>query len=255
MKILVAGDSFCNKDAHFNSDFAWTRQLENILSGSNVTCTGQGASSIFSALLQVKDQLLADSTYDTVIVLITNHERLYQTSEPIISNLRHALNIKKHTNNKDERCFNKIEAARMYYEHLYEKELSVFILESCLKEFQSLCANRRLILFPAFDTFRDSPLSVNLLGGYGFTLLDIVYRENKLLENKLGDDWALKWAERQSFKDDQFGKVNHMSTGNQNILARYFADLILHNKSNVGLDSFNMLSKEDFNLYYKPVGL
>ena len=187
-------------------------------------------------------------------MLITNHERLYQTSEPIISNLRHALNIKKHTNNKDERCFNKIEAARMYYEHLYEKELSVFILESCLKEFQSLCANRRLILFPAFDTFRDSPLSVNLLGGYGFTLLDIVYRENKLLENKLGDDWALKWAERQSFKDDQFGKVNHMSTGNQNILARYFADLILHNKSTIGLDSFDVLSKKDLNLYYEPAG-
>lgn len=256
MKILIAGDSFCNKLGHTEANFSWTRQLEKLLAGSNVTCTGQGASSVFSALKQVQEQLLIDSGYDIVVVIVTNYERLYQTTEPIVSNLRHALTLRapyEKSTNKDQRRFNKIEAARMYYEHLYEKELGIFILESCLKEIESTVAGRRLILFPAFETFQDSAFASSRLGSYGFTLLDIVFRENKILDNRLEQDWALKWSERLAFKDDQFGKVNHMSIINQTILARYFADLIEFGKSDINLDSFAVLSMEDFNLYYEPI--
>ena len=156
MKILIAGDSFCTAFAHNVSEFAWTRRLENILPGSSVTCIGQGASSVFSALQAVKKQLQFDNSYDTVIVLITIHERLYQTLEPIISGLNNALKHKElyqKSNLNDARIFNKIEACRMYYEFLFEPDLGIFILESCLKELQSLCGNSRLILFPCFVMF------------------------------------------------------------------------------------------------------
>ena len=138
MKILIAGDSFCTGAAHQDSKWAWTRQLENILPGSSVTCVGQGASSVFSALIQVKQQLSIDNSYDTVIVLITNQDRLYQTVEPIISTLRMAMihkELYKKSNLNDDRIFNKIEATRLYYEHLYEREFHTFMLDACLIAF------------------------------------------------------------------------------------------------------------------------
>ena len=254
MKILIAGDSFCTSEGHRDSKWAWTQQLENILPGSNVTCIGQGASSVFSALQQVKKQLQIDSNYDTVIVLITNHERLYQTSEPFISNLHNALihkELYQKSNLNDSKVFNKIEACRMYYEFLHEPALSIFILESCLKELQTLCGNRRLILFPCFDMFKDSAVASDLLGHYGFTLLQCVLRESdnfaQLKENHG------KWAERHADGESKIGKINHMCADNQLMLAHYFSDLIQFNKSNINLDSFFKLPKADFDLYYKTL--
>jgi hypothetical protein len=256
MKILIAGDSFCNKLSHEESNFAWTRQLENMLHNCKVTCTGEGASSVFSALQQVKNELEIDSSYDTIIVIVTNHERLYQTSDPIISNLPHALaheKLYKQSNNKDEKLFNKIESARMYYEHLHEHDLGVFILESCLTELQHVVGNKRLILFPAFETFKDSAFADELLNGYGFTLLDMVHRENKNFNETFEKDWMFRFTERVSIDSDPFGKVNHMSTGNQTLLARYFAQLIHFGKSEIKLNSFSVLPKKDFHLYYSPI--
>lgn len=253
MKILIAGDSFCSAPGHTDSKYAWTRQLETVLPGSSVTCVGQGASSVFSALQSVRKQLQIDNSYDTVIVIITNHERLYQTSEPFISNLTNALihqKLYQQSKINDARVFNKIEACKMYYEFLYEHDLGVFILDSCLKELQSLCAGRRLILFPAFDIFTDSAFASDLLGYHGFTLLQCVQRENEnfvqLKENR-------SWAERHAEGDNRVGKINHMCADNQLMLAHYFSDLIQFNKSNIKLEWFFKLPKSDFDLYFKPL--
>jgi hypothetical protein len=254
MKILIAGDSFCKESDHKYSKFAWTRQLETILYGSNVNCVGQGASSVFSALQQVKKQLLIDNSYDTVIVLITIHERLYQTTEPIISGLNNALKHKElyqKSNLNEARIFNKIEACRMYYEFLHEPALSIFILESCLKELQSLCGNRQLILFPCFDTCEDSAFASEILGLHGFTLYQCVLRETanfvQLTKNH-GD-----WKERHVEGDSRIGMVDHMCADNQLMLAHYFSDLIQFNKSKINLDWFFKLPATDFDLYYKPL--
>ena len=254
MKILIAGDSFCTEFAHNNSKFTWTNQLESLLTGSSVTCVGQGASSVFSALQSVRKQLQIDSTYDTVIVLITNHERLYQTSDPCISNLHNALIHKEmyqKSNLNDARIFNKIEASRMYYEFLHEPALSIFILESCLKELQSLCGNRRLILFPCFDVFKDSAVASDLLGHHGFTLLQCVLRESDNFV-QLKENFG-KWAERHAEGENRIGKINHMCADNQLMLAHYFSDLIQFNKSNINLDSFFKLPETDFDLYYRTL--
>ena len=253
MKILIAGDSFCKESDHKYSKFAWTRQLENILPGSIVTCVGQGASSVFSALQSVRNQLQNDSTYDTVIVLITIHERLYQTLEPIISGLNNAVKHKElyqKSNLNDARIFNKIEACRMYYEFLHEPALSIFILESCLKELQSLCGNRQLILFPCFDAYKDSAFASEILGLHAFTLYQCVLHETanfvQLTKNH-GN-----WKERHVEGDSRIGMVNHMCADNQLMLAHYFSDLIQFNKSNINLDYFFKLTEADFDLYYKP---
>jgi hypothetical protein len=256
MKILIAGDSFCHGGSHVGSDYAWTRQIEYMLPNAKVTCVGKAATSVFSALQQVKEQLAIDHSYDAVIVLITNHERLHQTSDPLISNLPHALAYKelyKKSNLNDKDTFNKIEAARMYYEFLYDHDLGVFILDSCLKELQSLCAGRRLILFPAFDAFSDSPFASTLLSGYGFNLLQVVNWENQNF-TQLGPELSTRgWKEHIALGANRVGKVNHMCVDNQHVLARYFADLIQYNKSDIRLDSFAKLPKEDFKLYYRPL--
>jgi len=257
-KILIAGDSFCNKNAHSNSEYAWTRQIETMLSGSNVTCTGQGASSVFSALQQVKEQLSIDSSYDTVIVLITNQDRLHQTVEPIISTLRMAMihkELHKKSNVNDDRVLDKIEAVRLYYEHLYEREFHTFMLDACLKELQSICGNRRLILFPAFPVYTESAFAASLLNSYGFCLVDICGRENTEYDKQFGkDNWRGDFSECYTEGNSRIGKINHMCVDNQHILARYFADLIEFNKSDLGPHSFVTLPKKDFNLYYKPIG-
>jgi len=258
MKILVAGDSFCTALGHKDSKFAWTRQIENILPGSNVNCVGQGGSSVFSALQQVKKQLLIDNSYDTVIVLITNHDRMYQTVEPMINSLHLAMihkELYKKSNVNNEKILNKIEASRMYYEHLYEHEFHTFILDACLKELQSVCGNRRLILFPAFPFYVESVFANSLLNGYGFCLLDICNRENIEYNKQFGNDsWRGDFTEHHALGDNPIGKVNHMSTRNQIILARYFAETIRYGKSALGLNDFEILPKQDFNLYYKPIG-
>jgi len=255
MKILVAGDSFCTGAAHKDSKFAWTRQLENILPGSNVTAVGKGASSVFSALLQVKQQLSIDSSYNTVIVLITNQDRLHQTVEPIISTLRMAMihkELYKKSNVNDDRVLDKIEAVRLYYEHLYEREFHTFMLDACLKELQSICGNRRLILFPAFPVYTESAFATSLLNSYGFCLIDICNRENIEYNKQFGNDsWRGDFSECYTEGNSRIGKVNHMSTRNQIILARYFAETIQYGKSALGLDDFEILPKEDFDLYYK----
>jgi hypothetical protein len=255
MKILIAGDSFCTKDGHKDSKYAWTRQLENMLPGSNVTCTGQGGSSVFSALLQVKQQLSIDNSYDTVIVLITNQDRMYQTAEPIIGSLRMAMihkELYKKSNLNDDRIFNKIEATRLYYEHLYEPEFHIFMLDACLKELQSVCVNRCLILFPAFPVYAESVFAGSLLNGYGFSLLDVCGRENTEYDKQFGNDtWRNNFSECQALGDSPIGKINHMSAKNQIILARYFAEIIQLGKSTIGLNDFEILPKQDFNLYYK----
>lgn len=255
MKILIAGDSFCTGAAHKDSKFAWTRQLENILPGSNVTAVGKGASSVFSALLQVKQQLSIDNNYDTVIVLITNQDRLYQTAEPIISTLRMAMihkELYKKSNLNDDRIFNKIEATRLYYEHLYEREFHTFMLDACLKELQSVCGNRRLILFPAFPVYAESAFAGSLLNHHGFSLLDVCGRENLEYDKHFGNDnWRGDFSERLAHGDNSIGKIGHMSARNQATLARYFAETIQYGKSKIVLNDFEILPKEDFDLYYK----
>lgn len=255
MKILVTGDSFCSDLGHIESDYAWTRQIENIIPGSSVTCIGKGASSVFSALHQARKQLLIDNNYDAVIVLVTNHERLYQSTGPLISNLFHAMNhqslYKASKLNKPE-LFNKLEACRMYYESLYENDLGVFILESCLKEFQSLFAGKKLIFYPSFNTFNDSKFAVDLMKDCKFTLLDARNKENENFPKLKDEVWGA-FAEHIVLGPSRIGKVNHMCPDNQLVLARLFADLIQHGKSDITLNDFISLPQEDFELYYRPL--
>jgi hypothetical protein len=193
MKILIAGDSFCDDVSHSVTELAWTRVLETLLPNASVDCAGQSASSIFSALHTVREHT-SRNDYDVIIVVITNHERLYQKSElrPQISSLPHALALleiyktkkdpsvlKKYQLDQDPNVLNRLEAGRMYYEHLYEHDLGIFILESCLKEFQTAFPGKRVILVPGFDNYSDSEYACSVLGQHPFNLMEVVYKEDK----------------------------------------------------------------------------
>ena len=250
MKILVAGDSYCDELSHKETDCAWTRQLEKIIPNASVTCIGQTATSVFSALKRVRE---IKEEYDAVIVIVTSHERMYQTSAPYITNLPHALNhqeLYKREKLNDIKLYNKIEASRAYYEFLYEDDLGIFILESCLKEFQLMFADKRLILVPGFNNYWASSYATNIFKQHPFNLMQVIEKEN-LNFTDLGPGKGRRWQEINI--KDRVGKVNHMCQQNQLTLANYFADLINASKSSITLDNFISLPKEDFRLHFRPI--
>ncbi len=261
MKILIAGDSFCNSISHSMTELAWTRVLENMLPNASVDCIGKSASSVFSALHTVKEHVNRDN-YDIIIVIVTNHERLYQRAErrPLISSLPHALTLlevyKTSTNpavlnrydlEKNTVVLNRLEAGRMYYEHLYEHNLGIFILESCLKEFQTAFPGKKVILFPGFDNYTDSEYACSVLNTHPFNLMQVIYHEDQNF-TQLQSDTLYK--EIELIHGNKKGKINHMCEENQHTLARYFADVIQHGKSDITNDSFFSPLKVHFGYYY-----
>lgn len=261
MKILVAGDSFCDDETHLVTELAWTRLLENILPSTSVDCIGQRGSSVFSALHTVREHV-SRIDYDVIIVIVTNHERLYQKSElrPQISSLPHALtqlNIYKTTSDpailktyqieKNPTVLNRLEAGRMYYEHLYEHNLGIFILESCLKEFQTAFPGQQVILIPGFDNYTDSEYACSVLNTHPFNLMEVVYREDKNFTQLQSDTL---YRELAMIHGNKNGKINHMCQENQHTFARYVADVIQYGKSDVTIDSFFSPAKAHFGYYY-----
>lgn len=261
MKILIAGDSFCDDVSHSVTELAWTRVLENMLPNTKIDCIGQSASSVFSALHTVKEHA-SRTDYDVIIVIVTNHERLYQRAElrPQISSLPHALALleiyktksdpavlRKYQIEKNTTVLNRLEAGRMYYEHLYEHNLGIFILESCLKEFQTSFPKSKVILFPAFDNYSDSEYACSVLKQHPFNLMQVVLTEDKNF-TQLQSDTLFK--EIELIHGNKKGKINHMCEENQHTLARYFADVIQHGKSDITIDSFFSPLKVHFGYYY-----
>jgi len=261
MKILIAGDSFCDDVSHSMTEHAWTRVLENILPNASVDCAGQSASSVFSALHTVREHVNRND-YDVIIVIVTNHERLYQKAElrPQISSLPHALSLleiyktkkdpavlKRYQLEKDPAVLNRLEAGRMYYEYLYEHNLGIFILESCLKEFQTSFPGKKVILFPAFDNYSDSKFACDVFKPHPFNLMEVVNREDKNFSQLQS---STLYKEIEVIHGNQKGKINHMCQENQYILANYFADIIQHGRSDITIDSFFSPLGVHFGYYY-----
>lgn len=258
MKVLVVGDSFCNIVSHEKTEHAWTRVLHTMLCtelpGTEVHCVGQAGSSVFSALHTTREHLIK-TDYDVIIALITDHERLYQRGEyePQISSLPHALVLlERYKRTKDQNILNRIEAGRMYYEYLYEPNLGIFTLESCLKEFQTAFPGKQVIIFPAFDNYTNSTYACSVLNKHPFNLMEVNYKEDKNFTQLQSETM---YKELELIHGNQVGKINHMHPKNQHTLARYFADLILHGKSDITIDSFVSIPAEEFEYYYAPLVL
>lgn len=260
MKILVVGDSFCNKVSHDTTKHAWTRVLHIMLCaelpGTKVHCVGQAGSSVFSALHTTREHVNKNA-YDVIIAIIADHERLYQRGEyePQVSSLPHALVLlerHKRSKTKDQNVLNRIEAGRMYYEYLYEPNLGIFTLESCLKEFQTEFPGKQVIIFPAFDNYTNSTYACSVFDQHPFNLMEVVYKEDKNFTQLQSNT---SYQEIEVIHNNQIGKINHMHPTNQHTLARYFADLILHGKSDINIDNFVSIPVEEFKYYYRPLEL
>jgi hypothetical protein len=225
-----------------------------MIPSTSVHCVGRAGASVFSALHTTREHVFKND-YDIIIVLVTNHERLYQRDEyePHVSSLSYALlQLEKYKKSaiKDISVFNRLEAGRMYYEHLYEPNLGIFILESCLKEFQTAFPNKRVILFPAFDNYKNSEYACGVLGQHPFNLMEVTYKEDKNFTQLQSDT---PYRELELIHGNRVGKINHMHPKNQHILASYFADLILRSMSDITIASFVSIPADQFEYYYAPL--
>ena len=252
MKILIVGDSFCNAKHHIRSANTWTRQLETMIPDCEVTCLGQAASSIFSAFTSLKTQL-EKFEYDWYIFMFTQHTRFYIPEEPAASGLAHAQSLIQRynaqilgTDRHDEKVYNRLLAAEMYYEHLQQDSLDLFLFESLLKKSAELLKDKNYIFFPCFDSYHESEIASKYLGHHPFSAYGISQKENLNFNDRLSGAGRSMWNENPNIMH------NHMSSDGQCVLARYMHDLITNGKSNITLADVKVLSKP-FDTYYLPM--
>ena len=253
MKILIVGDSFCNQEHHIRSANTWTRQLETMIPDCEVTCLGKGGSSIFSAFTSLKTQL-EKVEYDWYIFMFTQHTRFYMPESPSGGSLHHAQSLiqrynaqMRNTDLYDEKVYNRLLAIKMYYEHLQQDSLDLFVFESVLEKSAELLKGKNYIFFPCFDSYQESELAVKHLGHHPFSAYGISQKENlnfrRRLSNNIGQ---LYWIE------DLKQLTNHMSANGQRVLAQYMLDLINNGKSDITLKDVEIL-KGSFTTYYRPI--
>jgi len=252
MKVLVIGDSFCNREHHKKIE-SWTRQLELLIPGSEVTCLGSGASSLFYAFQELRAQLETQE-YDYYIFFFTHYTRFYMPEPPGISNLPHAQKLVAQyksqvidTPKHDITVWNKLLAAESYYEHLQQDSFDLFVFESMLEKATELLNGKKFIFFPCFDSYKDSPIAIKHMGHHPFTGQSIVERENLNFKRRLMHNVGqTKWIENLQIR------YNHMTAINQKLLAQYMLDLMTHGKSNITLNDFEIITGA-FTNYYTPV--
>jgi len=252
MKILIVGDSFCNREHHKKIE-SWTRQLELLIPDSEVTCLGSGASSLFFAFQELKKQLETQE-YDWYIFLFTHYTRFYMPVEPGVSNLPHAEKLVKQyqtqildTPMHNVEVWDKLCAAEMYYKHLQQDSLDLFIFESIIEKTAKLLKDKNYIFFPCFDSYTDSKIAIDHMGHHPFTGQSIVHKENLNFQRRLDHNVGqTKWIENLDIR------YNHMTAHNQNLFAQYIADLMLQGSSNITLQDIEIISGP-FTKYYRLV--
>lgn len=252
MKILIVGDSFCNREHHKKVE-SWTRQLETMIPDCEVTCLGSGASSLFFAFQELKTQLETQE-YDWYIFLFTHYTRFYMPLAPGISNLPHAQKLIAQyksqildTDLHNEEVWNKLCAAESYYEHLQQDSFDLFTFEAIVEKTAALLKGKNYIFFPCFDSFNDSTVAVDYMGHHPFTGQSIVQKENLNFKRRLDHQTGKAvWIENLELR------FNHMTANNQNVFARYIYDLMTHGKSDITLKDIGIISGP-FTKYYKLV--
>lgn len=139
MRVAIVGDSFAE---HYKNTF-----FESVCTDNNLSVLdckgfpGQSQYKIYRHFLSV-----LNSNPDVVMVVHTEYSRLYHPIQSINPNIEN-LSLNRNSNSEI------INAAKLYYQWLYDDEHAKFQYVMIIKEIQNICRDRKikLIHFPAFE--------------------------------------------------------------------------------------------------------
>ena len=231
MKIFIAGDSFCSN----TTEKSWTKKLEKNIKKSSVKVIGEQGSSLFFTY----QNLLKNLDCDYYIILVTNPGRLFFEKSPHFSNPLSAYNKLKLLNPKENVDLeNKCKATIDYYKLLKSYMFDTFVHQKILEEIKKLLEHKKKIIFPCF---KSSGINAP------FTMFEILEKGFKPFSTKYKyyDEVYRSYQETENI-------INHHSEENQTILADYFSDIILKEKSDITIEKFKEFNKP-FEFYYKKI--
>lgn len=217
MDVLIVGDSFAASD----SKIGWVNLLRSKV--SSVKCVAEGGSSLFYSYSKLLEEDL--SSYDYVIVLVTQCGRLTFFDKPHINSY---LTAKIYKENTHQKIKDRAQAAIQYYQHLDNEEVNRFLHLSLLKEIRELLKGIPHTLQPGFSKSlieRSHPVS--------FWLTDITDKQAELVPEEL-------YTRIHNPKEKL---TNHMSPSNNRVLCDYFYDMITTGSSNITIQDFNRLEE------------
>lgn len=231
MKIFIAGDSFCSN----NTEKSWTKKLEKNIKKSSVKVIGEQGSSLFFTY----QNLLKNLNYDYYIILVTNPGRLFFEDSPHFSNPFSAYNkLKLLQPEENIDLENKCKAAINYYRYLRSDIFDNFVHQKILEDIKKLLETKKKIIFPCF---KSSGVTAP------FTMFEILEKGFKPFSHKYK-----YYHEVYRYYQETENIINHHSEENQTVLANYFSEIILKEKSNITLENFKECDKP-FEFYYKKI--
>ena len=252
MKILITGDSFAAPHwnsqiqtsdyinaVNLSSETSWARLLEKTYNWQ-VTNLAVSGSSLEYSYFELKKSNLA--SYDKVIVVVTNPGRVpYNDNNPVCLHFPNLVTVEKYLSimpNLSPVEKEHVLAAKSYYEHIYNPELTLVHFEAVLKRIIKVVPANKLILIngccsePSFQHyFHYYPVMLGSITDLEIPQFDFHQIKQDFVETDL--------------------HINHLTLENKVILSKVVYDLCTTGFSDVVLSDFKKMNPDDFSLYYR----
>lgn len=228
-------------DSYAGASDGWPLTLSHKLN-CNLKCYGHGATSLFWSYTNLKNMLPQIKDNDYVVFIITMPGRLYCSQELTkdldkiditkevtypITGLEHILsqieNVPKNSNG-----FNFLNAAKEYYELLYNHSYQLEVHQLLTNEIYGMISNKKGYIISLQDSKNND-----------LCLFDVVKHQSKYI-GKMFDK-----------EKKQNGILqNHLTPDNNSILADFFFDKLTKGFTNITLDNFEQIKYADIKKYY-----
>lgn len=240
-KLLIAGDSYASETFKFrnqpsqNKEYSWSYLLEKKYQITNIAHAG---TCLYWTYKQLTEQNF--DNFDKVIVCVTTHGRLTlkTPNEKIgIFSLPNYSTVLSRLKTNPKFFLYELDWAKYYYENYYDEDIELIKYEAVLHKLINLVPKNKLILIPAFP-----PLFIDYYFNIPFSLKDITNKEI---------DWHSDFKKMHMLYSETDQHVNHMSMENKIIFANLIEELVEQGHTDITLDNFVPLDKENFDTYYK----
>jgi len=246
MKVLIAGDSYA--DWLNENPTCWATKLKEV-SRYDIKNIGISGSSLAYTYKALKLENL--DSYDKVIILVTQYNRIYVSSinDPahkkisrdmgtqIVSYGHLCRYIKQ--NPQDKRPH--LEAVKLYYEMIYDEDAAKVLQTALIKKIQQMIPQNKLILIKCFD--------------HNYSSADSnaeIFDSNLIM-------WKCSLLEHEPIRKNPFNDYievpglhsNHLLEANNWQIASYMYSLLQGSKEPFNYDLIVKMNELEFNQYFR----
>lgn len=232
MKIGVFGDSFCHDyDSLGNDNYSWYHILRSY--GHEVTTFGQSGSSLLWSARQIKQH---QHNFDFIIWVVTDIHRISieLDEKPNVIHFTSPMSKRdiKWLRLKLDSSKDKINAANMWYKHLFDMDDNLLMSKGLIHLYSSLYDN--LMMIPAFyENLYSSQMEID-----SFNLYNLCTKEAEHYSSDV--ESLLRFDARQC----------HLSIENNAILAKLINDDLNPGLFQTDYNNFNMHPSAEKNFYF-----